>query len=479
MSRTSQDTPSKPRQAYEIPNAKAYSKNSWNGALIEQIEPQSPAAREGLEAGMRILYVNGEELRDMITWSWEASDYEVYLEGIAYENTPDEFEFECTPTRELGEDWGITFDGAVFDGMRICRNNCVFCFMKMLPKDMRRSLYLRDDDYRLSFLQGNFVTLTNITDEDIDRIVSLALSPLNVSLHAISPDVRAQLMGKNAQRGLDVLNKLLNEQIEVHAQIVLVPHMNDGEELLKTLEYIESQPMITSLGIVPLGYTKHQSRFSDSYTAHPDEAAAVIDTVRPFQERARKAYGRTKYQLADEFYLAAQTDPPAAEYYDGYPQFDDGIGMVRTYLDEALETIRDTEAVKKLEKAAATLHAQESQLVIVSGCAAKSVVERFLQQSPLRDVSYVLAVKNTFFGGNVNVTGLLTAADVLPACERLQPNTYLILPQLMFNTQNMTLDNLSHSEVLSKLESYNIHACIALTTPRGILQALSTIFCLC
>ena len=166
----------------------------WRGATVLEVEPGSPAALEGLESGMIVSHVNGVELRDMIDWDWEADGPEVDLEGIANPDTPDEFEFECHIERDWGQDWGISFDGAVFDGMRLCRNNCLFCFMKMLPRGMRRTLYMRDDDYRLSFLQGNFVTLTNLTDDDVERIVSHALSPLNVSLHAVSPDVRARLM---------------------------------------------------------------------------------------------------------------------------------------------------------------------------------------------------------------------------------------------------------------------------------------------
>ena len=290
----------------------------WRGATVLEVEPGSPAALEGLEPGMIVSHVNGVELCDMIDWDWEADGPEVDLEGIANPDTPDEFEFECHIERDWGQDWGISFDGAVFDGMRLCRNNCLFCFMKMLPRGMRRTLYMRDDDYRLSFLQGNFVTLTNLTDDDVERIVSHALSPLNVSLHAVSPDVRARLMGKNAQRGLDALEQILLGGIEVHAQIVLCPNENDGEELVRTLDFVEARPLITSLGIVPLGFTRHQDTFTESFN-EPARAQAVIDAVRPYQLRNRKATGRTRYQLADEFYLMARTDPPCAEEYDGYP----------------------------------------------------------------------------------------------------------------------------------------------------------------
>ena len=325
---------------YEPPassaQAQAGRRDIWKGARIEAVAPGSPAAREGLEPGMLVTHVNGAELRDMIDWDWEADGPSIYLEGVAYEGTPDEFEFECDIERAFGEEWGITFDGAVFDGMRLCRNNCTFCFMKMLPKGMRTTLYLRDDDYRLSFLQGNFVTLTNLTDADVERIVDHALSPLNVSLHAVSPEVRARLMGKHAQRGMGALLQILAGGIEVHAQIVLVPGENDGEELARSLAFVEAHDAITSLGIVPLGYTRFQDTYTSSFSDDPARAQAVIDQVRPYQLRNRAREGRTRYQLADEFYLIAGIEPPPEEEYDGYPQYYDGIGMVRSFLEEGL-----------------------------------------------------------------------------------------------------------------------------------------------
>ncbi|MFR7797697.1 MAG: radical SAM protein [Collinsella sp.] len=177
--------------------------------------------------------------------------------------------------------------------MRTCVNACVFCFMTMLPKGGRSTLYIRDDDYRLSFLQGNFVTLTNLTDEDVQNVIDRNMSPMNVSVHAVSPDVRRRMMGRNAQRGMDVLETIMAAGIEIHAQIVLCPGMNDGEELEKTLRFCEEHEQITSLGIVPLGFTKHQNRFSWSYSDKPELARETIAMIRPFQDRASSALAAT------------------------------------------------------------------------------------------------------------------------------------------------------------------------------------------
>lgn len=241
---------------------------STKGAIIAAIEPGSPADRAGMEPGAILLRVDGKPLIDILDWLWLTDDCQVDLEYLL-EGT----EICCSLNREQGETWGISFKDPLFDGVRVCRNNCLFCFMSMLPKGMRSALYLRDDDYRLSFLQGNFVTLTNMDQEDVDRVKLMRLSPLHVSLHAVSPEVRDNLIGKHQARGLAVLEELLAADIRIHAQIVLVPGYNDGEELDRTLNWIELHPGILSVGIVPYGYTRYaalQSSFED-----PEAARAV------------------------------------------------------------------------------------------------------------------------------------------------------------------------------------------------------------
>ena len=275
--------------------------------------------------------VNGKPLTDMIVWLWETDGEEA---EITVHDPRDGATETAVIERFAGEDWGVEFDGAVFDGMRTCVNACLFCFMNMLPKESRSSLSIRDDDYRLSFLQGNFVTLTNMSDAEVDDVITKMLSPMNVSLHAVTPDVRRRLIGRNAARGMEVLERLLDAGIEVHAQIVLCPGLNDGEELRATLDYVEARPGITSLAIVPLGFTKHQKRFTTSYSDDVDASRAVVELISPYQERARETRGHTVFQLGDEFYVDAKIEVPPAESYDGFPQFYDGIGMLRSFLDD-------------------------------------------------------------------------------------------------------------------------------------------------
>ena len=337
------------------------------GALVKNVRPESPAWDVGIEPGMRVLTVNGEQLTDMIVWLWEADDDTVDLEVFdPRDNSVTPVELDRFP----GEDWGLEFDGPIFDGMRTCVNACVFCFMTMLPKGGRSTLYIRDDDYRLSFLQGNFVTLTNLSDEDVQNVIQRNMSPMNVSVHAVSPDVRRRMMGRNAQRGMDVLEAIMAAGIEIHAQIVLCPGMNDGEELEKTLRFCEEHEQITSLGIVPLGFTKHQNRFSWSYSDKPELARETIAMIRPFQDRAYERFGRHTFQMSDEFYLDAGIDPPEADFYDGYPQYYDGIGMIRSYLDETDDVLAaDAERLARVREAIA---ARGQHLLCLSGASARS-----------------------------------------------------------------------------------------------------------
>ena len=390
-------------------------------ARILSIDDGSPAQKAGLEPCMVITEVEGVPLRDIIEWRWfsDAFDVEITLE------TGEHLLLE----RELGEDWGIVFADSIFDGVITCCNACTFCFMKMLPPQMRPTLYLRDDDYRLSFLQGNFVTLTNIGEDDFKRIVEYGLSPLHVSLHAVSNEVRSELMGKNAQRGIEIAERLLEAGIQMHVQVVVVPGVNDGVELMRTLSWITAREGILSAGFVPLGYTKFQNRFDRSFSDDPNAAAAVIELIREFQEDSGTERRDMKLQIADEFYIDAGYDFPEAWMYGDYPQFEDGIGMMRFFIDEWNAAVEDIGAVK--------------QATIVTGTAFAPVLQRCIDSSPFAGNLKVLAVENRFFGGNVDVTCLLTGKDLIEALRDKRIEGLCVLSRQLFNTNLMLLDDVS------------------------------------
>ena len=437
------------------------------GALVVAVAPDSPAYDAGIERGMRVLEVNGVALLDMIDWLWEASDAVCELTVL----DPRDGVAETAVLERLpGEDWGIEFDGAVFDGMRTCVNACTFCFMRMLPPHMRGTLYIRDDDYRLSFLQGNFVTLTNLDEQDIERIISHRLSPMNVSLHAVSPEVRQRLMGRNAARGMEALERLIDADIEIHAQVVLVPGENDGEELNRTLSWCAARPQVTSLGIVPLGYTRFQTRFQASFSDDPASARAVIEQVRPFQEAARERCGRTVFQLADEFYLDASIEVPPADSYDGYPQYYDGIGMIRSYLDEAADVLASSS--DELARIHKHLEREGRQLVVLSGAAAAETVGGFVASPQLG--GRVATIVNEYFGGNVDVTGLMCACDILEQLPDDLSQVMLIVPDVIFNADGMTLDGYHRSCLIEDLKARGSEVIVTSTMPRDLLDHFST-----
>ncbi|MCR4870004.1 MAG: DUF512 domain-containing protein [Atopobiaceae bacterium] len=435
------------------------------GAWVASVEEGSPADCAGIEPGMRILSVNGAELPDIIAWRWETDGAYCELEVL---DPHDGLVYGAELYREAGEDWGIEFTDVLFDGVRTCVNGCIFCFMSMLPPDARASLSLRDDDFRLSFLQGNFVTLTNVSDEDVQRIIECRLEPMNVSLHAISPDVRRRLIGKHADRGIEVLEQLMDADIEIHAQIVLCPDLNDGDELEKTLDYIEAHPQITSTALVPVGYTKHQKRFERSYVSDREASRRVVEQLQPYQERARAATGSTRFQLSDEFYLAAGIEVPPAEHYDGYPQFYDGIGMLRSFLDELAECC--SERADDIARVTSAFAERDVRAILVCGEAALGVMSSMA--AVFGGMMTAQAIRNDYFGGDVNVTGLIVECDLLEQLPANLEGTLVILPEVMFNSDMLTLDGGSFDSIDQAISGRGGDALLAVTTPHCLLDTL-------
>ncbi len=454
----------------------ASTKPQADGAWVASVEPESPADDAGIEPGMRICTVNGVELHDIIDWRWEADGDVAELEVYVPE---DDEVYAATLYREPGQDWGLDFTDVLFDGIRTCVNACQFCFMAMLPEDARASLTLRDDDYRLSFLQGNFVTLTNVGDEEVQRIIDCRLEPMNVSLHAISPEVRRTLIGRNAQRGIDVLERLLDAGIEVHGQIVLCAGINDGEELRRTLDWVESKPSFTSMALVPMGYTKYSRRFSESFSDDREASRDVVRLVEPYQRRARESLGITRFQLSDEFYLDAELPIPPASTYDGYPQFYDGIGMLRSFLDET----RELSHTRRDELMAITdgLLRDGLKVRILGGEAALGVLRDFCDtwsrvcglETPLFEP---FAIRNDYYGGDVNVTGLIVSCDLLGQLPADLAGKLIVVPDLMFNFDKVTLDGDTQERMVAELERRGAKVIVAQTTPSCMVDALGECF---
>ena len=438
------------------------------GGVVATVEPGTPAAAVFIEPGDEIRAVDGSPLRDVIDWQWFADGDTASVLAVKPGGLAEEF----TLTRQPGEPWGLTFTETVFDGVRTCRNRCAFCFMTQLPKGLRRALYLRDDDYRLSFLQGNFVTLTNLDPSDVERITEQNLSPLYVSLHAVDPDVRGQLVCAKEDRALKRFDQLLDAGIDLHVQIVLVPGVNDGEVLERTLTWLAEREGVASVGIVPLGYTGHQKSFSASY-GDSGAARSVIDAIVPWQDAFRQRDGITWVYLADEFYLNAGVEVPSADDYDGFPQYENGIGLVRSYLDEVTEVADD---LRGALAALGSAHPDTPRIVVMTGTLFAPVLKRVLADLGADpSIVSVLPVENRFFGGNVSVTGLLTAADLVPVIASLPERAIALVPDIVVNADGLLLDDVPVSELgMRTLREVRLISCDAGGLLGGLLEAAAT-----
>lgn len=423
------------------------------GAYIKAVEPESPADDAGFYPGCRIIAVDGHPLRDIIDWRWYSCDDEVSLSYVDGEGD----EGEVVLTRDEGQQWGFEFRDAIFDEVIECRNACIFCFMRQLPDDARTTLSLRDDDYRLSFLQGNFVTFTNMGPADELRVIEQCISPLRFSLHCISPDLRRKMIGANAAHGIEVAERLLAAGVQLHVQIVLLPGINDGEELKRTLRWCYAHENILNVGIVPLGYTKHQARFHESFN-DPSSAAEVIESIGPFQQRAMGERGSAWVYAADEFYSNAYGHAvlehiPPASWYGDFELFEDGIGIIRSFYDDWLA---HQQAVATCAQA---IRRSDATVLFVYGCAMRETFEPLVRDSPLDGLLVPLFVENRYFGGNVDVTGLLCGCDIVSAVREAVARqegkgrkiALVAVPDIVFNADGVTLDDMTLEHLRSEL----------------------------
>lgn len=396
---------------------------------ISNVRRHSLAEKAGIQPGEKLCSVNGCNVQDIIDLSFLTSDEVVELEIKNAAGAKRLIQIEKYPD----EDLGLEFESAVFDKVRTCYNNCIFCFVDQMIPGIRPGLYVRDDDYRLSFLYGNFITLTNMRDEDFDRIIRTHLSPLYISVHATDPDVRCKMMNNRfAGQLMEKINRLLEAGIQIHTQIVCCPGYNDGEVLKRTFADLYAlHPGVLTMAVVPVGLTKHREHLHPMRTFTPQEAAKIVDAVSGWQKQCREETGKSFVYLGDEFYLLAGKELPPSEYYDGFPQLENGIGLTRNFLNEweaALKTLQYADGAEQ-----AVIPVGESAFRVL-----QPMMETFNRQYSTNH-SFV-SVKNLFFGGHVNVTGLLTGGDILAAvkdCKRL------ILPGVVLNNDNLFLDDMS------------------------------------
>ena len=400
--------------------------------LISGVRKHSLAEEAGIKAGEKLCEIDGVQVKDIIELSFYTTDDQVDLLIEAEDGARRHVVIEKYPD----EDLGLEFESAVFDKVKTCYNKCIFCFVDQMIPGMRPGLYVRDDDYRLSFLYGNFITLTNMKDEDFERIISTHMTPLYVSVHATDPQVRCQMMNNRfAGELMTKLERLLEAGIQVHTQIVCCPGYNDGEVLAKTFTDLYARhPGVLTMAVVPVGLTKNRDHLHELRTFTKEEAAAVVEQVTAWQERCRQETGKSFVYLGDEFYLLADKELPPGEWYDGFPQLENGIGLTRSFLDEWADVISKLHNPKGRPDA-----------IIPIGEGAYKVLKPLMDElnRTLETEHQFVPIANKFFGGRVNVTGLLTGGDILSYAEE---GKRIILPAVVLNKDSLFLDDMSLEE---------------------------------
>ena len=423
------------------------------GGLVAEVRPGGLASRLGLKPGDRILAVNGHLLRDVIDFRFYGSEEKVEL---LVERGGRRFTLRAR--REYGEDWGLEFSEPVFDGIRRCNNRCDFCFLAQMPPGLRRSLYVRDDDYRYSFLFGNFITLTNLTEDDWQRLAEQRLSPLYVSVHSTEPELRRQILGNpEAPDVLEQIRRLGALGIRVHTQIVLTPGRNDGPHLARSIEDLAAlHPTVASIAVVPVGVTRFRRHSVRPYTRA--EAEKVVAEVLDYQARFRRELGIGLVYLSDEWYFLCELPIPPAEEYDGFPQLENGVGIARSFLE-------DWEA----EKDALGPLPAPPEFTVVCGTMPYPLIRRVMDELAALTGAKVRveAVRNAFFGPTVTVSGLLTGQDVVKALRGRLSGGILALPRAMFDAEGrLTLDDMTAEEIGDAL---GVRVRIS-ATPGGLLS---------
>ncbi len=401
------------------------SKGGHRGGLIRSTTPGGLAESVGLRPGDRLLAVDGHPLRDAVDFQFYAAE-----ERFRLTVQRDEEVIEVAVARRPQEDFGLEFQQTAFDGVRTCNNRCFFCFLRGLPRGLRPSLYLRDDDYRLSFSHGNFITLTNLTARDWQRLEEQRLSPLNVSVHATEPELRRRMLDNpRAPDVLEQLRRLAALGIRVNAQVVVCPGINDGEHLARTVHDLAAlYPAVQSIGLVPVGATRYaEEGLSDEErrgmaAPTPEYVRQVIRWARPWQQAFRRRWGAGLVYLADEYYLVAGQRLPAAARYDGYPQYENGIGMTRSLIDDWRRLRR------RLQRRAAF---RTRKVTLVSGKLIAPTLQGLARElAALTGIdAAVIPVESRFWGSRVTVSGLLVASDIIESLRGAALGDLVVLPR--------------------------------------------------
>lgn len=422
------------------------------GHVVKGLEEGSIGQEMGIEAGDRLLEINGEEIVDIFDYQYLIQDE--YIEVLVEKEKGGEWLLEID--KEYGEDLGIIFENGLMDEYRSCCNKCIFCFIDQMPPGMRETLYFKDDDSRLSFLQGNYVTLTNMSEHDLDRIIKYHLAPINISFQTTNPELRCRMLNNRfAGDALKKVDKLYEAGIAMNGQIVLCRGVNDGKELERTIRDLSGYlPVLESVSVVPVGLSKYREGLYPLEPFTKEDAAEVLETVHRWQKELYAAYGLHFIHASDEWYILANDPLPSEENYDGYLQLENGVGMLRLLLDEFEEALAET---KRQKKQAGKMETEKIRTIsLATGRLAypyiRSMAERMEENFGFLKL-HVYEIVNEFFGERITVSGLLTGQDIENQLRGKALGEKLLLPENVLRSgEDVFLDDITVEELEKSLQ---------------------------
>ncbi len=407
---------------------------------IEYVDRGSLAEQAGIKSGDKLLKINDHIVRDILEYRYLMAEYEVTLEIEKTNGT-----IEVITIENDYDDIGIQFKEELIDTAKNCTNKCIFCFIDQLPKGMRETVYFKDDDTRLSFLQGNYVTLTNMNDEEIDRLISMRVSPINISVHTTNPELRCKMLNNRfAGKCFDIMKKLYKNKIMMNCQIVLCPDINDKGNLESSLNDMASlYPYVNSISVVPVGLTKYRDGLYPLKPFNKESSKEVVEQIEKIQDKLYKKLGTRLVYLSDEFYINADLPIPCAESYEGFPQIENGVGLVASMCEEFDHAI--TYAKKCNNNRRVILATGELAYPFIS-----QLVHRVQQKTGVQ--AKVYPIKNNFFGGGVNVSGLVCGGDIIEQMRGKTDADVLLIPDVMLrDNDDIFLDDVRVGDVEREL----------------------------
>lgn len=434
-----------------------------NEHIVEKVLPGSIAEEMEITPGDALLEINGHKIEDIFDYQYYTQDE--YIEILVRKPSGEEWLLEID--KGYDEDLGITFENGLMDDYRSCHNKCIFCFIDQMPKGMRDTLYFKDDDSRLSFLQGNYVTLTNMSDEDVDRIIRYNLSPINVSFQTTNPELRCKMLNNRfAGQALEKAWKLAQAGIIMNGQIVLCKGVNDGAELDRSIRDLSAYlPNLESVSVVPVGLSKYRDGLYPLEPFTKEDAQDVLRIIHGWQDKIYPEYGTHFVHASDEWYILAEEELPQEEQYDGYLQLENGVGMLRLLLDEFAEAMEEDRINGRQVRA--------KHITLATGRLAYRFIKQMAKQMEERYEGLqidVIAIRNDFFGEMITVSGLLTGQDIMAQLKDRDLGEKLLLPQNVLKSgEPVFLDDYTLDDIEKALQ---VRIDIVKSSGRDFIEAI-------